>query len=142
MKIRQLSIFLENRIGRLAAVIRILGEAGIDILAISVADTADFGILRLIVRDIDRAQQVLKDHGVVCKLNNVTVVEVEARPGSLGKVLSLLDDAGVNIEYMYAIAQTRCVNALMVFRFAENTDAISVLERNAVKLHSEESLFV
>ena len=141
MKIRQLSIFLENKAGRLAGVINVLGEAGIDILAISVADTADFGILRLIVKDIDRAQKVLGEHSIVCGVNNVSVVEVEAVPGSLGKVLAVLNDANVNIEYMYAIAQTKSVNPLMVFRFVETAEAISAMEKAGVKLLSEDALF-
>jgi hypothetical protein len=141
MKIRQLSIFLENKAGRLAGVINVLGEAGIDILAISVADTADFGILRLIVKDIDRAQKVLNDQAIVCGVNNVTVVEVEAVPGSLGKVLDVLNKANVNIEYMYAIAQTKSVNPLMVFRFVETAEAISAMEAAGIKLLSEDTLF-
>lgn len=141
MKIRQLSIFMENRAGRLAGIISLLGEAGVDIRAISVADTTDFGILRLLVRDIGRAQQLLSARGVVCSVNSVTVVEVPSAPGSLGKVLSLLNDAGVNIEYMYAVAQSSRPNPMMVFRFAPDTDAIPVLEKAGVPILSEELLF-
>ena len=141
MKIRQLSVFLENRIGRLAGITRILGDAGIDIIAISVADTADFGILRLLVKDIDRAAKVLSDHDVVCRVNNVTVVAVGAQPGGLAKVVEGLHDAGVNVEYMYAVAQTARPYPLMVFRFTEGEAAVKALEAQGIEMLSEDSLF-
>ncbi|MDD3953023.1 MAG: ACT domain-containing protein, partial [Lentisphaeria bacterium] len=100
MKVRQLSIFLENKVGRLAGVAKILGEAGVNIRALSVADTNDFGILRLIVDDIEKAEQKLRESNVVCRINNVTVVAVDNRPGGLAKVLSVLNASGVNVEYM------------------------------------------
>lgn len=141
MKIRQLSVFLENRIGRLAGVVKILGESGIDILALSVADTADFGVLRLIVKDIEKAESVLRSHNVVCRINNVTVVSVEATPGGLSHVLSVLNGAGVNIEYMYAIAQSERLNPLMVFRFTEGESAVKALEQAGLEILSEDKLF-
>lgn len=141
MKIRQLSIFLENRVGRLAGITRILGDAGIDILAISVADTADFGVLRLIVKDIDRAEQALREKDVVCRVNNVSVVAVAGAPGGLAQVVTILNAAGVNVEYMYAIAQTQRSQPLMVFRFTEGERAVKALENAGIELLSEEKLF-
>ena len=141
MKIRQLSVFLENRIGRLAGITRLLGEAGIDIIAISVADTADFGILRLLVKDIDRAAEVLAANDVVCRINNVTVVAVDSQPGGLAKVVEGLHAAGVNVEYKYAVAQTKRSYPLMVFRFTEGEAAVKALEANGLQVLSEESLF-
>ena len=141
MKIRQLSIFLENRVGRLDGVVKILGEAGIDILAISVADTTDFGVLRLIVKDIEKADQILREQGVVCRINNVSVAAVKAAPGGLAEVLAILHAAGVNIEYMYAIAQTRRPQPLMVFRFTEGERAAAALQAAGVELLDEASLF-
>ena len=141
MKIRQLSVFLENRVGRLAGVTKLLGDAGVDILAISVADTADFGVLRLLVKDIGLAETTLGKNGVVCRVNNVSVVEVSAAPGGLAQVLSILNAAGINIEYMYAVAQTKRENPLMVFRFSEGERAAKALESAGVKLLSEDALF-
>ncbi len=141
MKIRQLSVFLENRVGRLAGVTKLLGEAGIDILAISVADTADFGVLRLIVRDIDKAEETLRSRDVVCRINNVTVVEVAADPGGLAKVLTVLNATGVNIEYMYAIAESKREQPLMVFRFSEGERAVKALEQAGIAVLSEDTLF-
>jgi len=141
MKIRQLSIFLENRVGRLAGVIGILGKAGIDIRAISVADTADFGILRLLLKDVEKAAKVLAEQGVVCRISNVTVAEVSSAPGGLAHVLAVLDKAAVNIEYMYAVAQSSRPNPMMVFRFADAEPAIQALQENGIAILSEEELF-
>ena len=141
MKIRQLSVFLENRIGRLAGITRILGNAGIDIIAISVADTADFGILRLLVKDIDKAAEVLAANDVVCRINNVTVVAVGSQPGGLAKVVEGLHSAGVNVEYMYAVAQTSRPHPLMVFRFTEGETAVRTLQEQGLEVLSEEDLF-
>lgn len=141
MKIRQLSIFLENKVGRLAGVIGLLGKAGIDIRAISVADTADFGILRLLLKDVDRAAKVLGERGVVCRVSNVTVAEVSAAPGGLAHVLSVLDQAGVNIEYMYAVAQSCRPDPMMVFRFADTEPALKAMQENGIAILSEEELF-
>ncbi len=116
-EIRQISIFLENRMGRLAQVTSLLGASGIDILAISVADTADFGILRMLVNDVDKAVSVLRDSGTVCTVNPVSVVPVEGVPGGLAKVLSIIQDNALNIEYMYAVSQKPVAHPLMVFRF-------------------------
>ena len=102
MLIKQISIFLENKLGRLAKVTRILGENNIDICALSVADTTDFGILRLIVDRPDEAKQVLADNGFTVSINDVIAIEVEDKPGGLAKTLSVLDDKGISIEYMYA----------------------------------------
>lgn len=115
--IRQISIFLENRVGRLAQITRLLGDAGIDILAISVADTADFGILRLLVDDVEKAVEVLRENGTVCTVNPVSVIPVDGVPGGLAKVLGIILDNALNIEYMYAISQKPVSHPLMVFRF-------------------------
>ncbi len=141
MKIRQLSVFLENRVGRLAGVISQLGNAGADIRAISVADTADFGILRLLVKDVEAAAQVLREQGVVCRISNVSVVEVSSQPGGLARVLALLDGAGLNIEYMYAVAQSSSPNPLMVFRFSEGEKAVGILQAAGVAVLDEATLY-
>ncbi len=141
MKVRQLSIFLENKVGRLAGVAKLLGEANINIRALSVADTNDFGILRLIVDDIDSAERKLRENNVVCRINNVTVVAVDNRPGGLARVLSVLNAAGVNVEYMYAVAEPNNQRPLMVFRFSEGERAVAALKAASLDILSEKQLF-
>ena len=141
MKVRQLSVFLENKVGRLAGVAKILGEAGVNIRALSVADTNDFGILRLIVDDIEKAEQHLRENNVVCRINNVTVVAVDNRPGGLAKVLSVLNASGVNVEYMYAVAEPKNERPLMVFRFSEGEKAVNALQAAGLDILDENHLF-
>lgn len=128
MRIKQLSVFLENKSGRLAKISRVLGEEQINILALSLADTADFGILRMLVDDPDRAAEVLKEHQFVCIINTVTVVEVDDKPGGLAKVVSVLDDSGINVEYMYAFSSVKTHRAALIFRFEDNAAAIEALQ--------------
>jgi len=127
MKVEQISIFLENKPGALAEVTRILGDSGINIRALSLADTKDFGILRLIVNDNDRARQVLGQKGFTVRKTEVVAVEVPDRPGGLADILKSLADAGVNVEYLYAFVQRSGQNAIIIFRFDETDRAISVL---------------
>ncbi|MBW2506652.1 MAG: ACT domain-containing protein, partial [Deltaproteobacteria bacterium] len=105
MKVDQIAVFLENKSGRLAAITRALSDSNINIRALSVADTADFGILRLIVDDTDKATEVLKDEGFTVGRAVVIAVEVADRPGGLAKVLAVLNEAGINVEYMYAFVE-------------------------------------
>ena len=119
MKVEQISIFLENKAGRLAEVTRVLSEAGINIRALSLADTADFGILRLIVDDNEKAKAVLKKSGFTVGKTDVVAVEVEDRPGGLSRILDILSKENVNVEYMYAFVQRSGDNAIMLFRFEE-----------------------
>ncbi|MBQ7178815.1 MAG: ACT domain-containing protein [Victivallales bacterium] len=140
MAVRQLSIFLENRKGRLAAVTQILAEAGIDICALSVADTSEFGILRLLVNDVEGAEAVLKKNNVSVHINDVTAVEVDKQPGGLCKVLSLLTDTNVNVEYMYTVAQHCVGNPVLVLRFSEPGIARNILRTNGVHLLDESEL--
>lgn len=141
MKIHQLSIFLENRAGRLAEVTKILGDAGIDLLAISVADTTDFGILRILVNDEKKAVDALKIQGILCRLDDISVVEVEGVPGGLAKVLEAINASNVNIAYMYAVSQKKLQNPLMVFRFSDDVKACVALEKAGVRLINAEELF-
>src|SRR5512144_2171416 len=113
MKVEQISVFIENKSGRLAEITRILAEAGINIRALSLADTSDFGILRLIVNDNDKAKEVLKQHGFTVGKTDVVAVEVEDRPGGLHKLLNILYTANVNVEYMYAFVQQSGSNAVI-----------------------------
>src|SRR5512139_4240039 len=101
MKVEQISIFLENKSGRLAEVTNILSRAGVNIRALSLADTADFGILRLIVNQTEKAKQVLKDNGFTVGKTEVIALEVPDKPGGLAHILSVMTEEGVNVEYMY-----------------------------------------
>src|SRR4030065_25576 len=124
MKVEQISIFLENKSGRLAEVTNILSRAGINIRALSLADTADFGILRLIVNQTDRAKQVLKESGFTVGKTEVVALEVPDRPGGLGEILRILYEAGINVEYMYAFVQRSGDNASIIFRVDELDTAL------------------
>lgn len=128
MKVEQISIFIENKSGRLAEIARILGEAGINIRALSLADTSDFGILRLIVNDGAKATVVLKEAGFTVNRTEVVAVEVPDRPGGLSAILQTLDREAINVEYMYAFVERCGGNAVIIFRFDETDKAIAALK--------------
>ena len=128
MKAEQISVFLENRAGRLAEVTQTLATAGINIRALSLADTSDFGILRLIVCDHEKAKAVLKEKGFTLGRTSVVVVEVPDQPGGLNSVLELVSSHGINVEYMYALAQRINDQAVMIFRFDKVEQAADLLE--------------
>ena len=130
MKVEQISIFIENKSGRLAEITRILGEACVNIRALSLADTSDFGILRLIVNDGAKAAAILKENGFTVNMTEVVAVEVPDRPGGLSTILHTLDTAGINVEYMYAFVERCGGNAVIIFRFDETDQAIAVLDAN------------
>ena len=134
MKVEQISIFIENKSGRLAEVTRILGEAGVNIRALSLADTSDFGILRLIVDRTDSAKAVLKEQGFTVNKTEVVAVEVPDRPKGLYGILAILDQAGVNVEYMYAFVERCGENAVIIFRFDDTEAAIRVLTAGGVNV--------
>ena len=140
MKVEQISIFLENKAGRLAEVTRILGAADINIRALSLADTSDFGILRLIVNDNEKAKQVLKEHGFTMGRTEVVAVEVEDRPGGLNRILRILFEAGINVEYMYAFVQQSGQNAVLIFRFDDPDMAITILQTAGIKILASEEV--
>ncbi len=128
MKVEQLSIFIENKSGRLAEITRILGETGVNIRALSLADTSDFGILRLIVNDCAKANAVLKEAGFTVSMTEVVAVEVPDRPGGLSAILQALDREVINVEYMYAFVERCGGNAVIIFRFDETDSAIAALK--------------
>ncbi len=127
MKVEQISVFIENKSGRLAEIARILGEAGINIRALSLADTSDFGILRLIVNDREKAKAVLKEKGFTVSKTEVVAVEVPDRPGGLYQILRKLESEAINVEYMYAFVERCGENAVIIFRFDETDKAIKTL---------------
>ena len=134
MKVEQISVFLENKPGALAEVTRILGEAGVNIRALSLADTKDFGIMRLIVNDNEKAKAVLVAKGLTVRKTEVVAVEVPDRPGGLADILKCLCDSGINVVYLYAFVQQSGSNAIIIFRFDETDRAIEVLSKNQVKI--------
>lgn len=127
MKIPQLSLFIENKPGRLVAPCRLLAEAGINVVTLSLADTEQFGILRLIVREWQRAKEVLEEAGLVVAVTDVLAIEVVDRPGGLVELLGLFEEAGINVEYMYAFTARLGNRAMLLFRFDDLDAAISAL---------------
>ena len=141
MKLQQLSLFLENKPGVLREPCEALAAAGIDLLTMSLADTAQYGILRFIVRDPLRAQQVLEEAGMVVRMTEVVPVEVENKPGGLAKVLAAIEEAGLGVEYMYDFgAASRGGKAAIVFRFEDPDAALAALEAAGVRVLTGEEL--
>ncbi len=134
MKVEQISIFIENKSGRLAEVSGVLGDAGVNIRALSLADTSDFGILRLIVNDTDKAFKVLREQNFTVNKTEVIGVEVPDSPGGLSSILQILDKNDVNVEYMYAFVERSGDNAVIIFRFDNIDEAITVLMNNGIKI--------
>ena len=136
----QLSIFLENKSGRLAEVTSILAKGGINIRALSLADTADFGIFRLIVNDPISAEKLLKESGFTMARNEVVAVAVPDRPGGLAGILATLQGKGINVEYMYAFVQRSEGNAVLIFRFDEPGKAVETLRAAGVRTLTDEEM--
>ncbi len=141
MRVEQISVFLENKAGRLCEVTRILAESGINIRALSLADTSDFGILRLIVNDNHKAREVLKGKGFTVGKTDVVAVEVDDRPGGLHRILDVLFRANVNVEYMYAFVQQSGDNAVIIFRFDNPDEALNILKQNNVTVIGGDKLY-
>ena len=133
MAIRQISVFLENKQGSLEHVVNVLAEAGVDLRAITIADTQEFGILRLIVRGHDTACRALREAGYIISLNYVTAVEIPDEPGGLLRVLNLIASTGLNIEYSYAFLPPMDNKACVVLRVSDNDIAADILARNGIK---------
>lgn len=132
MKLKQLSLFLENKPAHLKMPCKVLEEAGINIFTLSLADTEQFGILRLLVKDWEQAKEVLEKAGCVVNIAEVVAIEVADKPGGLAGLLDVIDEAGLNIEYMYAFTFGRGGNAVMIFRFEDPDAAIKALEAKSV----------
>lgn len=141
MKVEQISIFIENKSGRLAEVSKILGDARVNIRALSLADTSDFGILRLIVNDRDKAMAALKGRGFTVSKTEVVAVEVPDKPGGLASILEVLDASAINVEYMYAFVERCGSNAVIIFRFDETDKAITTLAANGFNMLEGDRLY-
>jgi hypothetical protein len=141
MKVEQISIFLENKPGALESVTRLLKDAEINIRSLSLADTSDFGILRLIVNDTNKALRVLNDNGLRVSRTSVVAVEVPDRPGGLHSILAVLAQHGINVEYLYAFIEKSGENAVIIFRFDSPDDAVDVLLKNGFTVLPGERLY-
>ena len=138
MTLKQMSVFLENKKGRLAEVTGLIAAEKINIRALFLADTTDFGVLRLIVNDPDKCFDVLKKNNFVAQRTDVIAVEVSDKPGGLQKILDVFDGNDVNIEYMYAFVEKKSDNAIVIFRIDQPDRAIEVLEKNKITVLSSE----
>lgn len=141
MKLKQLSVFLENKPGRLRELCTLLSENNINMITISLADTEQFGILRLIVSDCESAKCVLEKEGFVAKITEVIAVEVNDEPGGLGDVLKVEAAAGISVEYMYAFTIKSGENAVLLFRFDDMDKAVAALQSAGFKVLDGVSLF-
>lgn len=140
MRVEQISVFLENKSGRLSEVTAILSEANVNIRALALADTSDFGVLRLIVDESETARRTLKNNGFTVGKTDVVAVAVPDRPGGLHDILMLLNAANLNVEYMYAFARSSGANAVMIFRIEKDQEAIHLLESKGVRVLDGEGL--
>jgi hypothetical protein len=134
MEIKQISVFLENTTGRLSEVTGTLAKAGINIRAISIADTADFGILRLIVDKSAEAQKALAASGFTTRETSVAAVEIEDSPGSLAKVMELFQRSKVNIEYLYASLEGKAGKAAVIFKLEDHEQGLRIVKENGLSL--------
>lgn len=140
MSVRQLSTFLENSTGRVAEATKILAEADIDISALVLSDTIDFGVLRLIVSDTEKAYKVLKENNFIVRLSDVIIVPISHHAGSLAEVLKVLEEASVSVEYMYAFSGREYGEAFAVFKMEDLDGAKEVLDKNNIKRLCEDEL--
>jgi hypothetical protein len=140
MNIQQISVFLENKPGRLANVAMVLRDNKINIRALTIADTSDFGILRMIVNKPELANDVLKKAGFTVKINTVIAVEIDDREGIFYDIMSLCDKIGLNIEYTYSFVEQHSNKAILFLRFENGDKAIEVLAKNGYKLLSDEEV--
>lgn len=134
MKLKQLSVFLENKPGRMSLPCKALADAGIDILTLCMADTEKFGIIRFIVKDWQGAKAALEKSGCAVNVTDVLAIEVPDRPGGLMGILNILEPSRLNIEYMYAFTLKFGKNAVMIVRFDNPDQAIDVLQKNGVNV--------
>ena len=140
MSIHQISVFLENRTGQLAEITRLLAENEVDIRAISIAETTDYGLVRMIVSDTQKASAILLQHGDVLSMNPVWAVEVPDRPAGLSDLLTVLAENHVDVEYMYSLFTHKDGYAYMVLRIYDEAAFAQVLEKNDIKVVSMEEL--
>lgn len=140
MSVKQISVFIENKKGRLAEATRYIADQDINLKALSIADTQDFGILRIICEDADKTIQTLSDAGYICNVTDVLAVCISDKPGSLAAVLDVLAEANVSVEYTYAFISAK-TDAYMIFRVDDNQAAAAALAGAGIKTVNQEELF-
>jgi hypothetical protein len=142
MKVKQISVFLENRRGRLAEVTRVLGENNLNIRALSLADTSDFGVLRMIIDHPDKAYMILKENHYTVRETDVIALEVADQPGGLANVLKILSEHQINVEYLYAFPERESVDkAIMIFKFDDVDKAIEVMQKNGINIMEAKKVY-
>ena len=141
MRAEQISVFLENKAGRLCEVTGVLADAEVNIRALALADTSDFGVLRLIVDKTEKAKEALKKAGFTVGKTDVLAVEVPDQPGGLHHILNLLQSSHINVEYMYAFVQQSGNNAVMIFRFDNTDDALKVMQEKGLRVIDGQTLY-
>ena len=134
MTVEQISVFVENRSGQLGDVTRVLEDAGINIRALSLSDTTDFGVLRLMADDTQKAKSALAAAGFTVGSTPVVAVDVEDTPGGLGRVLRVLSEHGINVEYLYAYTQRESTRATIIFRFDRTEEAVKVMQKRGIRV--------
>lgn len=139
MKLKQISIFLENSPGRLYEATQALGDAGLNLRSLSISDVSGFGVLRVLVSDLAKARRVIMEKQLPARVDEVVAAEISDTPGSLAKTLKLLMENKVNVDYMYALAGTSSGKAVMIFSFSDNDLAIKLLQENNTQILDAES---
>ncbi len=134
MKLKQISVFLENSPGRLYQATKALGDEGINLRALTLAEASDFGVLRLLVSDVAKARRIMMEKQFPARVDDVVAVEIDDRSGSLAQILLPLNEANVSVSYMYAFTGFNSSRAVMIFRFNDNDRAIAILQELGVKL--------
>ena len=140
MLVKQLSVFMENRPGRLYKLTNALGKAGIDFVTLSIADTKDFGIVRFIARDNERAYEILKKEGFTVGITELIGVEVDDKPNALAEVVALMEEANMNIEYLYSFVLTNHNSAKILMRVEDTDRAVRLFEGKGIRLLYEKIL--
>jgi hypothetical protein len=139
LKLKQIVVSIENAPGRLYEVTHALGQAGINLRALNLVDTGAFGQLRLLVSNLATARRILMEMHIPAQVNEVVAAEIEDKPGQLARILKPLKDANINVMYMYAYFRPASDQAVMIFRFSDNDQAIQILEKRGVKLFDSEA---
>ncbi len=140
MTIPQISVFLENKAGQLADITKILSDNQVNMRAINIAETADYGVLRLIVNDAQKASAILLEQGFILTMTPVVGVAVPDAPGGLSKVLGMISTAGIDVEYMYSVFGQKDGQACMIFRVADTESLAAVLNKNGIAIITGEDL--
>lgn len=131
--VKQLSVFIQNRAGKIASIVKALADANIDIRALSIADTADFGILRMLVDHVDLAKTTLSNQNCIVSVNEVALIAVPDEPGGLSDILAMMAQDGIDIEYMYSLIPRGNEKAYMAIRVSDETKLLDMLNRNGME---------